>query len=135
MAKRKPKTDPIAAASGKTPSVVLGAFAPGAQARYDMRGWLLLESIGSPIVRGLAPNYRDTVVAYLILRDSAAVEQACKRGKLDAMVDEYTANRSPAELVAYMEAVKTAVAAAFNPVNDPSQAGAEKKSSADAAGG
>ena len=135
MAKRgKKQIDPIAAASGKTPSVVLDAFEPAA-ARYTMRQWLLLESMGIPLAYGRAVTYRDTIAAWLVLTAEEKTRAAHRAKKLDAMIEEFAATRSPGELVSMGHAVKEAVRLSFIPVDDPSRAGEEKKSSPGAGGG
>ena len=80
------KRNPIAEAAGKTPSVVLAAFAPDTEFSLSLDGWILLESMRNPYVLGQPPGLRDTVLCMLVMTDEDAVFEAKKRGRIDKLI-------------------------------------------------
>lgn len=124
----------IAAAAGRTPSVVLAAFAPDTELALSLDGWILLESLRNGYVTGETPGLRDTVVCLLVMTDEDAVFEAKKRGKMDQLIAAATKDKKPGDILSMAEKIR----AAFEHAMQPTDSGAEpleKKSSPAAAGG
>lgn len=127
------RTNPIEDAAGKTPSVVLRAFAPETEYVLSLDGYLLLEAIGSPLTKGQVPGLRDIMIALLVMTDTDAVTKARRTGKLDSYISAASAGKKPGDILALAEKVKAAFEEALAPTEDGVTH--EKKPSTASAGG
>jgi hypothetical protein len=126
------KRNLIAEQGSRNPSVVLRAFAADTDLTLTLDGWLLLEALENAYVTGGKPTLRDSIIALLVMTDTDAVADARRRGRMDALVREATADRKPGDILAAVPRIARAFEDALQPTHDGAEH--EKKSSAESAG-
>lgn len=103
----------------KTPRIVRQAFAPECEHELTMEAVLVLESIGCAYLTGGTPGMKDAVLVWLALTDLPALKAARRQRTVDELVEDWAADKRPAELLALQPHIRAAIEAAFAPAADP----------------
>jgi hypothetical protein len=128
----------------KNPTAVIAAFAPQVPRELTLQAVLLLEAVGCRYLTGGVPGIRDAILCWLAITDFQGLAAARAKGEVDALVQDWSAGRRPAEIIALQPAITATIQAAFAPADtgagddgddDDPLARLQKKATAAADGG